>query len=48
MNSKQKVNAALHHKSTDSVPIDFGGTVVTGIHRLSKNSEIARLNLAKV
>jgi hypothetical protein len=34
MNSKQRIKSALDHKSTDRIPVDFGGTPVTGIHVL--------------
>ena len=39
MKSKDKVKTALKHRSPDEIPIDFGGTAVTGIHVLS----VARL-----
>ena len=32
MNGKERVVAALNHKSTDRIPIDFGGTATTGVH----------------
>ncbi|HWB97157.1 MAG TPA: uroporphyrinogen decarboxylase family protein [Bryobacteraceae bacterium] len=32
MNSKQAVLASLAHKAQDRIPMDFGGTSVTGIH----------------
>jgi hypothetical protein len=32
MTGKQRVASALAHKPSDRVPIDFGGTFVTGIH----------------
>ena len=32
MTGKERVTAALAHKPPDRVPIDFGGTFVTGIH----------------
>ncbi|MCP5109409.1 MAG: methyltransferase [bacterium] len=32
MTSKQRVLAALNHQESDRIPIDFGGTAVTGIH----------------
>jgi hypothetical protein len=32
MNHKQRVQAALNHQEPDRIPIDFGGTAVTGIH----------------
>ncbi|HPD28814.1 MAG TPA: uroporphyrinogen decarboxylase family protein [Phycisphaerae bacterium] len=32
MTSRERVVAALNHRQPDSVPIDFGGTAVTGMH----------------
>ena len=32
MTGKERVWAALNHKEPDAVPVDFGGTAVTGIH----------------
>jgi hypothetical protein len=32
MTEKERVLAALNHKAPDKIPIDFGGTAVTGIH----------------
>ncbi len=32
MNSKERFLAALNHEEPDQVPIDFGGTAVTGMH----------------
>jgi len=32
MNSKQRLLAALNHQTPDRVPIDFGGTLTSGIH----------------
>jgi hypothetical protein len=32
MTSKERVAAAIHHRTPDRVPIDFGSTTVTGIH----------------
>ena len=32
MTGKQRVLASLDHRQPDRVPIDFGGTAVTGIH----------------
>jgi uroporphyrinogen decarboxylase-like protein len=32
MTSKERVLAALTHRDPDRVPIDFGGTAVTGVH----------------
>lgn len=35
MNSKERVQQSLNHKSTDKIAIDFGSTAVTGIHVLA-------------
>src|SRR5262249_49165987 len=32
MNSKERVAAAMSHRPADRIPIDFGGTAVTGVH----------------
>jgi hypothetical protein len=32
MACKQRVNATLHHRQPDRVPVDFGSTFVTGMH----------------
>ena len=32
MNSRERVNLALQHKEADRVPLDLGGTSVTGMH----------------
>jgi hypothetical protein len=32
MNAKARVRTALCHQAPDAIPIDFGGTAVTGIH----------------
>ncbi len=32
MNSRQRVEAALHHQQPDRVPLDLGATPVTGMH----------------
>ncbi len=32
MTSKQRLVAALHHQSSDKIPVDFGGSAVTGVH----------------
>lgn len=34
MNSREKVELALEHKSTGTIPVDFGSTAITGIHCL--------------
>lgn len=42
MNGKERLQAALDHRQPDRVPVDFGGTAVTGMHV----SAIHRLRLA--
>jgi hypothetical protein len=32
MNSKERIQATLSHREPDQVPVDFGGTAVTGMH----------------
>lgn len=32
MNSRERLGAALNHQQPDRVPVDFGGTAVTGMH----------------
>jgi len=32
MTSQERLHASLDHRAPDRVPIDFGGTMVTGIH----------------
>ncbi len=32
MNSKQRLLAALNHQTPDRIPVDFGGTLTSGIH----------------
>lgn len=32
MNSKERVTASLNHIQPDRIPVDFGGTAVTGMH----------------
>lgn len=32
MNSRERLDLALNHRQPDRVPVDFGGTAVTGIH----------------
>ena len=32
MNNRERLQAALDHRQPDRVPVDFGGTAVTGIH----------------
>ena len=35
MTSKERIQTALNHKAPDRIPIDFGGSPVTGIHVLA-------------
>ena len=35
MNSRERVRAAIRHEETDRVPIDIGGTGVTGINLIA-------------
>jgi hypothetical protein len=35
MNSREKVKTALNHNDPGKIPVDFGGTPVTGIHVLA-------------
>jgi hypothetical protein len=44
MNSRERLAAALEHKQPDRVPVDFGGTAVTGMHV----SAVTRLRRAVV
>ncbi|MHB1346106.1 MAG: uroporphyrinogen decarboxylase family protein [Candidatus Humimicrobiaceae bacterium] len=32
MNSRERINTALNHKTPDKLPVDFGGTPTSGIH----------------
>jgi hypothetical protein len=32
ISSRERVNLALHHKEADRIPLDLGGTMVTGMH----------------
>jgi hypothetical protein len=32
MTSKERLQAALNHRQPDVIPVDFGGTAVTGVH----------------
>ena len=34
MESRGRIKSALNHEATDRIPIDFGGSPVTGIHAL--------------
>ena len=35
MECRERIHSALRHKTTDRIPIDFGGSPVTGIHVLA-------------
>ena len=35
MNGRERVVAALEHREADRVPLDFGGTLVSGIHHIA-------------
>src|SRR4030042_4074015 len=35
MNSRERVRAALNHQQPDRVPIDLGGSIVTGINAMA-------------
>lgn len=43
MTSRQRVQAALRHQETDRVPIDFGGTRITGIGALAYKNLLGAL-----
>jgi len=32
LNSRERINTTLNHKTPDKLPVDFGGTTTTGIH----------------
>jgi hypothetical protein len=32
MNSRQRISIALNHKEPDKIPVDFGGTFVSGMN----------------
>jgi len=46
LTSRQRLDAALHHRTPDRVPIDFGATAVTGIH-VSAVSRLRRAVLGR-
>ena len=31
MTGRERIQAALHHKTADRIPVDFGSTPVTGV-----------------
>ena len=45
MTSRERVRAALNHQETDRVPIDFGGSRVTGIGALAYKNLLKHLGL---
>jgi len=47
MKSRERVRLALNHKETDKVPVDIGGSVVTGIHVTALDKLIKKLGLKK-
>ena len=47
MNSRERIQAALNHREPDRVPIDVGGTEVTGLHGIAYNRLKAHLGLAE-
>ena len=47
MTSRERVQASLNHRQPDAVPVDFGGTAVTGIHVLAVAALRERFGLEK-
>ena len=45
MTSRQRVEAALNHEPTDRVPIDFGGTRISGVASLAYNRLLKHLGV---
>lgn len=45
MNSRERVNAALHHQLSDRVPVDLGSTLVSSIHQEANNRLKAYLGI---
>jgi len=45
MTPRERIAAALNHRQPDRVPVDFGGTTVTGIHASALNRLRAALKL---
>ncbi len=45
MTSRERVLAALDHKEPDRVPVDFGGTNITGINACAYNTLKSHLNV---
>jgi uroporphyrinogen decarboxylase len=45
MNSRERVRAALNHQETDRVPVDFGGSRITGISALAYKNLLQHLGM---
>lgn len=45
MNSRERILAAVGHREADRVPIDFGGSMVTSIHKRGLDNLKAYLNI---
>ena len=45
MNSRERIRAALEHRPTDVLPIDFGGMRSTGISAIAYNKLLKRLGM---
>lgn len=48
MTSRERVLAAINHRTGDRVPVDVGGTEVTGLHGIAYNQLQAHLGLEAV
>ncbi|MCJ7679443.1 MAG: methyltransferase, partial [Candidatus Aminicenantes bacterium] len=48
MNSRERIQAALHHRPSDRIPLDLGGTAVSGIHAQAVARLRDRLGLEKM
>ena len=50
MTSKERVIKALSHEATDRIPIDLGGTLVSGIHAYAYNElkKFLKINTGKI
>lgn len=48
MNSIERINAALNHQEADRIPIDFGGHLITGIHRDAYEKLITHLEYDEI
>ncbi len=47
MTARERIVAALNHREPDALPIDVGGTEVTGLHGIAYNRLKAHLGLAE-